>query len=366
MLTTSGWTLAAAIVLATRCLTAQDSSSRAGRRAVLPREQEIALARSAAPASVSARATILVLTDTGYAVAVEGTSGVVCVVNRSWRDSVEPHCYDSEAAATILPIEMTRLRLREAGRAEADIEHEIAAGLTSGRFRLPQRPAMSYMMSAGQLLYDDAGKRVGPWRPHVMLYYPGLTNEALGFASTPDMHVGMVSESGGPEANLMMIMPGFVEVPDSKPAAGPPTAAAPCANDPDRRRLDFWVGTWDVTTPGGYSVGSSTVQVVSGGCAILERWTSRKGANGNSLSTFNTNLHQWQQYWIGQDGGVTEYRESTWSGNALTLVARSQSSVVRMTIAPVDAKSVRQLGESSTDGGKSWSTSYDFVYHRRS
>ena len=355
------------MMLGAPCLAAQDSSSRAGRRAALPREYEIALARSAAPASVSAHATILVLTDTGYAVAVEGSSGVVCVVNRSWRDSVEPHCYDSEAAATILPIETTRLRLRQAERAEADIEHEIAAGLTSGRFRLPRRPAMSYMMSASQILYDDAGKRVGPWRPHVMLYYPGLTNEALGFASAPDMHVGMVSESGRPEANLMMIMPAFVEVADTtKPPTGVQTAAAPCANDPERRRLDFWVGTWDVTTPNGYPVGSSTVQVVSGGCAILERWTSKKGANGNSLSTFNPVVHQWQQYWIGQDGGVTEYRESTWSGGALTLLARGQSAVLRMTLAPVDAKSVRQLGETSTDGGKSWSTAYDFVYHRRS
>lgn len=142
--------------------------------------------------------------------------------------------------------------------------------------------------------------------------------------------------------------------------------AAPCANDAERRRLDFWVGTWDVTTPNGYAVGSSTVQVVSGGCAILERWTSKKGANGNSLSSFNPTLHQWQQYWIGQDGGVTEFRESTWSGSALTLVARDESRLVRMTLAPVDAKTVRQLGETSTDGGKSWSTTYDFLYHRRS
>src|SRR5207248_468331 len=157
----------------------------------------------------------------------------VCLVNRSWRDSVEPHCYDSEAAATILPIEITRLQRRQAGRSEADIEREIAAGLTSGRFRLPKRPALSYMMSSGQALYDDSGKRVGAWRPHVMLYYPGLTNQAFGFAPIPDMRIGMVSESGGSEANLMMIMPAFVEVADSTtpPNGGAATAPGPCATD---------------------------------------------------------------------------------------------------------------------------------------
>jgi hypothetical protein len=309
-----------------------------------------------------------VLTDTGYGTAIAGTNGVVCLVNRSWRDSVEPHCYDSEAAATILPIEMTRLERRQAGRSEADIEREIAAGLTSGRYRLPKRPALSYMMSSAQVLYDDSGKRVGAWRPHVMLYYPGLTNQAVGFAPTPDMRVGMVSESGGAEANLMMIMPAFVEVADSTTPAsgGAATAAAPCANDAERRRLDFWVGTWAVTTPNGYPVGSSAVQVVSGGCAILERWTSSRGANGNSLSAFNATIGQWQQYWIGQDGGVTEYRESTWSDRALALVARGRGAVLRMTLSPVDSSTVRQLGETSADGGKSWSTMYDFLYHRRS
>jgi hypothetical protein len=88
------------------CLGAQEPrSTRNGRRVLLPRDEEIALARTAAPPSVSGHARILVLTDTGYAVAVPGTTGVTCVVNRSWRDSREPQCYDAEGSATIFPIE---------------------------------------------------------------------------------------------------------------------------------------------------------------------------------------------------------------------------------------------------------------------
>lgn len=188
------------------------AASRAGPRSVLPRELETALARSAAPASVSASARVLVFADTGFVAAEAGSNGVTCIVNRSWPASLEPHCFDSEAAETILPIEIARTMLYHRGRSEADADREIADGLASGRFRLPRRPAMSYMMSEGQVLVDDDGKMVGRWRPHIMIYYPYLKSSDVGFGSTPDMKVGMVSESGRATSNLMIVMPQFVAV----------------------------------------------------------------------------------------------------------------------------------------------------------
>jgi hypothetical protein len=46
------------------------------------RNAEIALARSAAPKSISQDATVLILGRQGYETAVEGTNGFVCVVER--------------------------------------------------------------------------------------------------------------------------------------------------------------------------------------------------------------------------------------------------------------------------------------------
>ena len=51
---------------------------------LMPRDAEIALARSAAPASVSDRATIEILTNSGYVVARKGDNGFVCQVMRGW------------------------------------------------------------------------------------------------------------------------------------------------------------------------------------------------------------------------------------------------------------------------------------------
>src|SRR5262249_37765131 len=51
---------------------------------LMPADAEIALARSAAPANISDRATIKVLTASGFQVARQGENGFVCMVMRGW------------------------------------------------------------------------------------------------------------------------------------------------------------------------------------------------------------------------------------------------------------------------------------------
>jgi hypothetical protein len=53
-------------------------------RYLIPDEKaEIALARSSAPASISDAAEVMVLWRDGYATAVKGSNGFVCIVERS-------------------------------------------------------------------------------------------------------------------------------------------------------------------------------------------------------------------------------------------------------------------------------------------
>lgn len=215
--------------IATRCLTlllalsgaslsAQAAGSgKSGRRALLPRDQEIALARSAAPPAVSDSARILVLTDRGFEVAVPGTTAVTCIANRSWPESLEPACFDAEASLTVLPVELYRTEERHKGRPDADIEREINDRLADGRFRLPRRPALQYMLSAAQQLISDDGRKVGKWYPHMMFVIPYLTNGDMGLPENMDMRVGMVSDSGKPWATLVIPVRTFIE---PAPAAG--------------------------------------------------------------------------------------------------------------------------------------------------
>ena len=182
-----------------------------GPRAVLPRDREITLARSAAPASVSDSATIYVLKSGGWEKAVHGANGVACLVGRSWVESLEPQCFDAEAAATVMLMEMRRTEMYQAGRSQADVDREIGAGLAEGRYRLPRRPAMTYMMSAGQRLISDDGRAVGSWHPHLMIFFPYLTAADLGLGPNTDTKSAIVNDPGKPTANVMVLLSEFIQ-----------------------------------------------------------------------------------------------------------------------------------------------------------
>jgi hypothetical protein len=161
--------------------------------------EQIRLARSAAPAEVSARATVLVLRDGKYVEGVKGTNRVTCYVSRSQPEAVEPECFDAEAVQTVMPIDILQTELRLAGKSSAEVDRVVAEKIQSGEFRLPRRPAMVYMMSAAQILYTPDGRRVGAWKPHLMLYYPFVRATDLGLEK-PGPLISFLGEGGATSA----------------------------------------------------------------------------------------------------------------------------------------------------------------------
>ena len=110
---------------------------------------EIALARSAAPASISNTAEVMVLRRDGYATAVKGSNGFVCIVERSWANTTDdaqfwnpkvraPHCFNQPAATTVLPFFLMKTKLVLAGKSQA----EIAAAIVSTRDKWSAQPAL--------------------------------------------------------------------------------------------------------------------------------------------------------------------------------------------------------------------------------
>jgi hypothetical protein len=157
----------------------------------------------------------------------------------------------------------------------------------------------------------------------------------------------------------------------AQPATTSQPAPVPCANAPERHRFDFWIGEWNVTTSPKNDAakgGNSVIQSVSGGCALLENWTSITGGQGKSLNAYNPLVHEWQQYWIGQDGNVTEFRTSHFDGTSLSFLTDDgpgPNLIGRLTFTPIESDLVRQHYESSGDSGKTWITVYDLYYHRK-
>lgn len=212
-------------IVALSCLTtttdAQESTDprRAGRREVLPRQQEIALARSAAPPNIGDSATVYVFTDSGFVLAEHGTNGAACYVSRSWPTSIEPHCFDAEGAASIMRIHMREVELLHRGLTPDAAQREMAPDIFSGKLRLPSRPALSWMFSAEQKLISDTGQPAGRWRPHIMVYYPYLAPMPGGDGGAPTFPGGMVSGAGTSQSSIIIPVSEFVHVKHKPPGS---------------------------------------------------------------------------------------------------------------------------------------------------
>jgi hypothetical protein len=69
--------------------------------------------------------------------------------------------------------------------------------------------------------------------------------------------------------------------------------ASPCANDPNYRAFDFWIGEWDVQKTGAVRgpIGSGATSIVERqlhGCVIQENWLPPNSAGaGKSFNIYN-------------------------------------------------------------------------------
>ena len=137
---------------------------------------EIAMARTAAPPSISADATIMVLGAGGYETAVTGKNGFTCLVLRSWTANFDdpvfwnpkirgPVCYNPAAVRSILPQVVERTKWVLAGVPKAQME--IRAKTSAAANTPPEPVSFGYMMSKEGYLSDKGEHR---WHPHMMFY----------------------------------------------------------------------------------------------------------------------------------------------------------------------------------------------------
>jgi hypothetical protein len=175
------------------------------------RDQEIRLARSAAPADVSKDAKVYVLDHDHYIVADPGHSTESCLVARPMLQAFAPMCGDPEADGTILAVERFRSIEVLAGKSPDVIKQEIAAGFKSGRFHAPKRPALIFMMSSAQLLPNPDFTKIGKFQPHLMVFYPGMHNADYGLVNSNDNNVPGVIEEDSPMSAMIVVMHDWVD-----------------------------------------------------------------------------------------------------------------------------------------------------------
>ncbi len=160
---------------------------------------EIALARSAAPDSISRDAEVLVLGPHGFETAVKGKNGFVCIVGRGWTSAADPDfwnpkvrvpmCVNAPAARSYLLRITKETEWGLAGRTPAQITESITAALAKKELPPMEPGAMCYMMSK----QGYGGDTIPHWPSHLMFFYTD-TDPAIWGANLPGSPVIAVAD----------------------------------------------------------------------------------------------------------------------------------------------------------------------------
>ena len=144
-------------------------------------------------------------------------------------------------------------------------------------------------------------------------------------------------------------------------AAPPPGGCAAS----ESRQFDFWIGDWNVVDPAGKVAGHNRIEAILGGCALAEHWDGAGGGRGASYNAYDARTKTWQQFWVDRSGGVL-HLAGAFDGKRMVLRSTQPGAHGdRITWTPNGGDgTVRQLWETSDDGGTTWTTSFDGRYER--
>lgn len=149
-------------------------------------------------------------------------------------------------------------------------------------------------------------------------------------------------------------------------------APVSCMDIPQAREFDFWIGEWDAYVTGATNLaGHSKIEMASGGCMILESWTSvGQPFSGKSMNFVDPATQKWKQVWVGSNGlNVSEFLNGVYVDGAMRFEFEEPQAdglvkQIKFHFYNVNSNEVRQVHQTSTDG-KQWVTTYDFTYERK-
>jgi hypothetical protein len=142
-------------------------------------------------------------------------------------------------------------------------------------------------------------------------------------------------------------------------------ARPPACTSTEHHQFDFWIGDWDVTLPNGKFAGTNRIEPILTGCVLRETWSGARGMQGTSYNIYDAAGRRWHQTWVDDTGSLLQLDGAFQDGKmVLTGERKSDSTLQRITWMP-NGKEVRQVWESSSDGGKTWSVVFDGTYRKK-
>jgi hypothetical protein len=138
--------------------------------------------------------------------------------------------------------------------------------------------------------------------------------------------------------------------------------------------FDFWIGEWDVFGPQGRQVGRNTITSMfatpSANGMLHEHWHGNGGVEGRSINAYDKARGCWHQTWMDSTGGMLLLDGGLRDGAMVlegqaprdddpTMVDTQRITWTR------EGDEVRQVWESSSDDGATWTLAFDGTYRRR-
>jgi hypothetical protein len=153
-----------------------------------------------------------------------------------------------------------------------------------------------------------------------------------------------------------------------QPAWAQAAAAPPKCDAAEHRQFDFWVGDWNVTTAG-HQAGTNLITLEESGCVVHEHWTGAKGLTGQSFNFWDRLDRQWHQVWVDSAGNTLDLA-GVFADGTLTFYGQKRQAdgttlKHRLSFHANADGTVRQLWETSTDAGKTWTVAFDGLYKKK-
>jgi len=145
------------------------------------------------------------------------------------------------------------------------------------------------------------------------------------------------------------------------------SSSSPCTDGshPEYRQADAWIGVWDVFN-GTKKTATVSIQPSVNGCALAEIWTTEAG-DSHGLIAYSPSTHKWDYLYVTPRGVVIRLADGEMVGNDFKFVQAVpvDGKVHHWSLSKLPSGGFRELSVASSDGGKTWSTDYDFNWSKK-
>ncbi len=145
--------------------------------------------------------------------------------------------------------------------------------------------------------------------------------------------------------------------------------SGPCATDLQSRQLDFWLGSWTVSAPGGSSAATSKVSLALDQCLVVENWDGGRGHSGENMFAYSPEEKSWYGMFADNTGRVHIFTSGKAASGSAEFEGTSggpngESVLNRVKVIRLNPNKVEQTWEKSTDNGANWNVVFRGEYTR--